>query len=149
MNSLNEGVRGSFTTPCSRALGGKSGITRAGPLVFIPQPAPLLFADAIHMLFLVLLSTFLLFAYLPPEGRPQLFTFIQEQTCKEQPPSFVINPINLIELELCAPTVALSYAEARGARARDRGEARTRERRSGSVQNDGASEARADALTPL
>lgn len=39
MNSLTTGVWGSFTTPCSRALGGKSGMTRAGPLVCFSQPA--------------------------------------------------------------------------------------------------------------
>lgn len=33
MNSLTTGVWGSFTTPYSRALGGKSGMTRAAPLV--------------------------------------------------------------------------------------------------------------------
>src|SRR5690606_25641898 len=33
MNSLSLGVWGSFSTPRSRALGGKSGMTRAAPLV--------------------------------------------------------------------------------------------------------------------
>ena len=33
MKSLSAGVWGSFITPCSRALGGKSGMTRAAPLV--------------------------------------------------------------------------------------------------------------------
>src|SRR3990167_7084431 len=33
MTSLTTGVWGSFTTPCSRALGGKSWMTRAAPLV--------------------------------------------------------------------------------------------------------------------
>jgi len=36
MNSLTQGVRGSFTAPRSRALGGESGMTRAAPLVFFP-----------------------------------------------------------------------------------------------------------------
>ncbi|WNF47920.1 hypothetical protein RHP75_05665 [Pseudomonas sp. SG20056] len=102
-----------------------------------------------HMLFLVLLSAFLWFANLPPDGRLQLFPITLEQACQEQPPDQVIDPINLIEKELCATAVVRSHAEARGARTRDSGEARTRERGSGSVQNDGASEARAGALTSL
>ena len=101
------------------------------------------------MLFLVLLSAFLWFANLPPDGRPQLFPFTLEQACQEQPPNLLTDPITLIEQELCATAVVRSHAEARGARARDSGEARTRERGSGSVQNDGASEARAGALTSL
>jgi len=36
--SLTTGVWGSFTTPRSRALGGKSGMTRAKPLVLIFPP---------------------------------------------------------------------------------------------------------------
>ncbi|WP_176600636.1 hypothetical protein [Pseudomonas sp. OTU750018] len=149
MNSLSTGVWGSFITPCSRALGGKSGMTRAAPLVCFAQPAPLHFADCLHMLFLVLLSAFLWFANLPPDGRPQLFPITLEHACPEQPTNLVTNPITLIEQELCATAVVRSHAEARGARARDSGEARTRERGSGSVQNDGASEARAGALTSL
>ena len=149
MTSLSTGVWGSFTTPCSRALGGKSGMTRAAPLVCFGQPVPLHFADSLHMLFLVLLSAFLWFANLPPDGRPKLFPITQEQACQEQPPNPVTDPIRLIERELCATAVVRSHAEARGARARDSGEARTRERGSGSVQNDGASEARAGALTSL
>ncbi len=64
------------------------------------------------MLFLVLLSAFLWFASLPPDGRPQLFPIPLKQACQEQP-----------EISL----------------------ARARERQSGSVQNEGASE-RAHAL---
>jgi hypothetical protein len=149
MTSLSTGVWGSFTTPCSRALGGKSGMTRAAPLVCFAQPAPLHFADCMHMLFLVLLSAFLWFANLPPDGRPQLFPITLEQACPEQKLSPGTETITLIEQELCATAVVRSHAEARGARARDSGEARTRERGSGSVQNDGASEARAGALTSL
>src|SRR3990167_4903346 len=33
MNSLSTGAWGSFSAPCTRALGGKSGMTRAAPLV--------------------------------------------------------------------------------------------------------------------
>ncbi|WP_422910158.1 hypothetical protein ACOCLD_18130 [Pseudomonas sp. MAC6] len=102
-----------------------------------------------HMLFLVLLSAFLWFANLPPDGRPQVFPITLEQACHAQKPSPGTDPITLIEQELCATAVVRSHAEARGARARDSGEARTRERGSGSVQNDGASEARAGALTSL
>ena len=58
--SLTTGVWGSFTTPRSRALGGKSGMTRAKPLVLI-QPRPLHFADCLHLVFLALLSAFLWF----------------------------------------------------------------------------------------
>ena len=112
MNSLTTGVWGSFSTPYPRALGGKSGMTRAAPLVCFAQPAPLQFADCMHMLFLVLLSAFLWFADLPPDGRPQLFPIPLKQACQEQP---------------------------------ETSRARARERQSGSVQNEGASE-RAHAL---
>ncbi|WP_422909906.1 hypothetical protein ACOCLD_16245 [Pseudomonas sp. MAC6] len=113
------------------------------------QPAPLRFADCLHMLFLVLLSAFLWFANLPPDSRPQLFPITLEQACQAQKPSPGTDPTTLIEREPCVTAGSRSHAEARGARARDSGEARTRERRSGSVQNDGASEARAGALTSL
>lgn len=99
MNSLTTGAWGSFITPCSRALGGKSGMTRAAPLVFFSQPVPLHFADCLHMLFLVLLSAFLWFANLPPDGRPQVFPITLEQACHAQKPSPGQDPITLIEQE--------------------------------------------------
>ncbi|WP_277700167.1 hypothetical protein [Pseudomonas sp. REST10] len=80
MNSLTTGEWGSFTAPRSRALGGKSGITRAAPLV-LNRPFPLHFADALHLVFLVLLSAFLWFASIPPFERPQVPGYFQKQAC--------------------------------------------------------------------
>ncbi|MGF0337101.1 hypothetical protein [Ectopseudomonas toyotomiensis] len=78
--SLTTGEWGSFTAPRSRALGGKSGMTRATPLVLI-RPRPLHFADCLHLVFLALLSAFLWYASLPPSERPQVPSYIQEQNC--------------------------------------------------------------------
>ena len=85
--SLTTGVWGSFTTPRSRALGGKSGMTRAKPLVLI-QPRPLHFADCLPLVFLALLSAFLWHASLPPSDRPQVPSYIQEQHCLTEPDPF-------------------------------------------------------------
>ena len=85
--SLTTGEWGSFTAPRSRALGGKSGITRAAPLVLI-QTRPLHFADCLHLVFLALLSAFLWYASLPPFERPQVPSYIQEQNCLTEPDPF-------------------------------------------------------------
>ncbi|WP_212630710.1 hypothetical protein [Pseudomonas sp. KB-10] len=85
--SLTTGEWGSFTAPRSRALGGKSGMTRAKPLVLI-RPRPLHFADCLHLLFLALLSAFLWYASLPPFERPQVPSYIQEQNCLTEPDPF-------------------------------------------------------------
>ncbi|MFG0414467.1 hypothetical protein ACF8MD_12415 [Pseudomonas sp. zjy_8] len=79
--SLTTGEWGSFTAPRSRALGGKSGMTRARPLVSILKTCPLHFADALHLVFLVLLSVFLWFASIPPFDLPQVPAYFQKQTC--------------------------------------------------------------------
>ena len=78
--SLTTGEWGSFTAPRSRALGGKSGMTRATPLVLI-RPRPLHFADCLHLVFLALLSAFLWYASLPSFERPQVPSYTQEQPC--------------------------------------------------------------------
>jgi len=148
MNSLTTGEWGSFTAPHSRALGGKSGMTRAKPLVLI-KSRPLHFADCLHLVFLALLSAFLWYASLPPFDRPQVPTYIQEQACLIDRQDRVEYPEHWMERDTCAAAGSRAHAEARGARARDSGGARMSERRSGSVQNEGASEARAFALTSL
>ncbi|MFI8979369.1 hypothetical protein [Ectopseudomonas khazarica] len=79
--SLTTGEWGSFTAPRSRALGGKSGMTRARPLVSTLNASPLHFADALHLVFLVLFSAFLWFASIPPFDRPQVPAYFQKQAC--------------------------------------------------------------------
>ncbi|QMV64968.1 hypothetical protein VUJ49_07900 [Pseudomonas berkeleyensis] len=140
--SLTTGEWGSFTAPRSRALGGKSGMTRAKPLVLI-QTRPLHFADCLHLVFLALLSAFLWYASLPPFDRPQVPAYVQEQPCLIDRQDRIEYPEHWMERKACEAASARTHAEARGARARDGGVARMSERRSGSVQNEGASEARA------
>lgn len=122
MSGLNLGVWGSFTAPRSRALGGKSGMTRATPLV-LNRPGPLHFADTLHLVFLVLLSAFLWFASLPPFRGPQVPPFIQEHICRSER----VDPIeyleNWVERELCATAGADLSSEARGGRIRASGAA--------------------------
>ena len=91
MNSLTTGAWGSFSAPCSRALGGKSRMTRAAPLVcfallFSPRCTSQ-FPAARPYLFVLLLLIFLMpwsvwVASLPPTRLPPLLAFIQEQTCR-------------------------------------------------------------------
>ncbi len=154
MISLSTGEWGSFTTPRSRALGGKSGMTRAAPLVSIIPPA----RTSSHSLFTLegpfalLLPAILLImwvANLPPDWRFQPSLYTQEQPCQEWRGNPFIDPTSQIEREVCDTAGAASRAPARGERGSASGEARTSERWSGSVQNGGASEARASALTPL
>lgn len=60
MNSLCQGVRDSFNVPRSRALGGKSGITRAEPLVllsYLSPSRPLLVAVVLLLLYLAFTSS--------------------------------------------------------------------------------------------
>ncbi|MGE8501445.1 MAG: hypothetical protein ACN6P1_04330 [Pseudomonas sp.] len=101
--SLTTGVWGSFTAPRSRALGGKSGITRATPLVLILNSRPLHFADSIPLLFLALLSAFLCYAKLPPYGQPQIPPYIQEQPCLIDQQDPFKPPDNWIESPECEP----------------------------------------------
>ncbi|WP_407295405.1 hypothetical protein [Stutzerimonas zhaodongensis] len=83
MKSLSLGVWGSFSTPRSRALGGKSGMTRAAPLVLfvLARRADLKLP---HLLALASLALYLAWVSMPPPDR-SLMTFIQEQTCPEDP----------------------------------------------------------------
>jgi len=101
--SLTTGEWGSFTAPRSRALGGKSGMTRAKPLVLIFKLLPLHFADCLHLLFLVLLSAFLWFASLPPHGRPQVLPFSLEQPCLIDRQAQAEYPEAWVEKEQCKP----------------------------------------------
>lgn len=98
--SLTTGEWGSFTTPRSRALGGKSGITRAKPLVLI---FPLHFAYCFHAAFLALLSAFLAYASLPPDGPLRLLPVIQEQPCLIEQQVPFEQPERWIEQEACKP----------------------------------------------
>ncbi|VEE14827.1 Uncharacterised protein [Ectopseudomonas mendocina] len=118
--SLTTGEWGSFTAPRSRALGGKSGMTRAKPLVLI-KSRPLHFADCLHLMFLALLSAFLWYASLPPFDRPQVPSYIQEQPCLFDRKDRSEYPEPRREREACEAASARTHAEARGARARDSG----------------------------
>ncbi len=101
--SLTTGVWGSFTAPRSRALGGKSGMTRARPLVSLLNASPLHFADALHLVFLVLLSAFLWFASIPPFDRPQVPAYFQKQACLIDRQIQAEYPDNWMRKEQCKP----------------------------------------------
>ncbi len=81
---LSLGVWGSFSTPHSRALGGKSGMTRAASLVFVlPRRADL---RVPHLSFgLACLAFCIAWATTPPPNRPHLLTFTQDQPCLDEP----------------------------------------------------------------
>ncbi|MBD9416729.1 hypothetical protein IB234_19370 [Pseudomonas sp. PDM16] len=82
MNSLCRGVWGSFTTPRSRALGGKSGMTRAAPLVFFP----LSLADLSRLLLLLaILALWRGCTYGLPPGPPPLLFFALDHSCSDCP----------------------------------------------------------------
>jgi hypothetical protein len=120
MNSLTTGAWGSFFAPCSRALGGKSGITRAAPLVFFA------FGQRLQLLLLLIVLTpwSALVASPPPENQGAKALAL-DQNCPQ--PAARPNPKQEPQQK---PETSV---------------ARTRERQSGSVQNEGASE-RAHAL---
>ncbi|MFY1018637.1 hypothetical protein [Ectopseudomonas khazarica] len=105
--SLTTGVWGSLTTPRSRALGGKSGMTRATPLVSIlnarHHPAPLQFADYVQFIVLMLLSAFLWFASIPPFDRPQVPAYLQKQACLIDRQIQAEYPDNWMRKEQCKP----------------------------------------------
>src|SRR5690606_24987336 len=85
------GVWGSFSTPRSRALGGKSGMTRAAPLVFfLSRRADLKLP---HLLALAGLALYLACISTPPPDRPHLMTFIQEQPCVDAPTFVFTDPV--------------------------------------------------------
>ncbi|WP_167364573.1 hypothetical protein [Ectopseudomonas composti] len=109
--SLTTGEWGSFTAPRSRALGGKSGMTRAKPLVLIFKLLPLHFADCLLLVFLALLGTFLSYASLPPYGRPQVPPFIQEQPCQADQHARAEYPEPWIEREPCVTAGAGLHVE--------------------------------------
>lgn len=119
MNSLSLGVWGSFTAPRSRALGGKSGMTRAAPLVLFilarraDLPFPLLLGLACLALGSALATT-------PPPNHPDLMTFIQEHTCLDDPTAAFTDPVTRdSQSEACLLPLS-RFAEARGsARARE------------------------------
>gem|GEM_PF-448566 len=91
MNSLSLGVWGSFSTPRSRALGGKSGMTRAAPLVlFLSRRADLKLP---HLLALASLAFFIAWTTTPPPDHPDLMTFIQEQPCLDDPTVVFTDPV--------------------------------------------------------
>ena len=109
MNSLSLGVWGSFSTPHSRALGGKSGMTRAAPLVlfalarrahhFLPH---LLLGLASLVLCIALAGT-------PPPNRPHLPALTQDQPCLDDPTD-LFDSITGLKLS-GARTAAQLYAE--------------------------------------
>ena len=86
MNSLCRGVWGSSITPRSRALGGKSGMTRAAPLVFFP----LSLAEISRLLLLLaILALWRGCTYGLPPGPPPLLFLAREHSCSDcQPDDF-------------------------------------------------------------
>jgi len=100
MNSLSLGVWGSFSTPRSRALGGKSGMTRAAPLVLfvLTRRANLRLP---HLLALASLALYLAWVSTPPPDR-LLMTFIQDQACPEDTTALFTDPITRIDSPCCA-----------------------------------------------
>lgn len=109
MNSLSLGVWGSFSTPRSRALGGKSGMTRAAPLVFVlPRRAYLCLPHLLLGLASLVLCVAL--AGTPPPDRPYLPPFTQDQPCLDDPIEFFIDAVTAWQL-MSARTAAQFYAE--------------------------------------
>lgn len=86
MISLSTGVWGSFIAPCSRALGGKSGMTRAAPLVSIIPPAHtsshvFSLPEGPTALLLPLILLVVWVSHLPPQWRTTSSLYAQEQRC--------------------------------------------------------------------
>ena len=110
MNSLSLGVWGSFSTPRSRALGGKSGMTRAAPLVCfafarLPHAFAALLAERPRLLLLLLIGLIPWSAWvaaLPPNGQPALLAPPYERACLGDPFDHFSDPINWIEKPWCA-----------------------------------------------
>ena len=113
MNSLCQGVRDSFTVPRSRALGGKSGMTRAAPLVLFCPRLP----DRPYLLLLLLcLSPWSAWVLsLPPAGPPSPFMPAQEQACHAAAPDRALDPVT--QEERCAVRAAGSDSRAATRRA--------------------------------
>ena len=109
MNSLSLGAWGSFSTPRSRALGGKSGMTRAAPLVLfvLARRADLRLP---HLSFgLACLALCIAWATTPPPDRPHLPALTQDQPCLDDPTDLIdsITGLKLYD----ARTAAQLYAE--------------------------------------
>src|SRR5690606_21157359 len=115
MKSLSLGVWGSFSTPRSRALGGKSGMTRAAPLVFfLSRRADLKLP---HLLALASLALYLAWISTPPPDHPHLMTFIQEQACLDDPTVVFTDPVTRdSQSEAC---LLPAHAVCRGTRHRE------------------------------
>ncbi|WP_313211613.1 hypothetical protein [Stutzerimonas nitrititolerans] len=115
MNSLSLGVWGSFSTPRSRALGGKSGMTRAAPLVLFILARRADFRLP-HLLALAGLALFIAWTATPPPDRPHLMTFIQEQPCQDDPTVVFTDPVTRdTQSEAC---LLPAHAVCRGTRQR-------------------------------
>lgn len=110
MNSLSLGVWGSFSTPRSRALGGKSGMTRAAPLVCfafarLPHAFAALLAERPRLLLLLLIGLMPWSAWvaaLPPNGQPAQLAPPYERACPSDPFDHISDPMNWIEKPWCA-----------------------------------------------
>jgi len=84
-------------------------MTRAAPLVLfvLARRANLKLP---HLLALASLALYLAWVSTPPPDRPHLMTFIQEQTCPEDPTDLFIDPVTALKLS-GARTAAQLYAE--------------------------------------
>ncbi|MFV0455759.1 MAG: hypothetical protein ACK5NQ_12360 [Pseudomonas sp.] len=120
MNSLSLGVWGSFSTPRSGALGGKSGMTRAAPLVLFVFARRAYLCLPHLLLGLASLVLCVALAGTPPPDHPYLMTFIQEQPCQDDPTVVFTDPVTRdSQSEACLLPLS-RFAEARGsARARE------------------------------
>ncbi|MNJ49258.1 hypothetical protein D3C77_444770 [compost metagenome] len=113
MTSLSRGVWGSFSTPRSRALGGKSGMTRAAPLVLFVL-ARRAYPCLPHLLLgLACLALCIALDGTPPPEHPYLPTFIQEQTCLDDPTEAFSDAVTAWPAK-SARTPAQLYAERSG-----------------------------------
>ena len=63
-----------------------------------------------HLLALASLALCIAWVSTPPPNRPHLMTFIQEQTCLEDPTDLLIDPVTALKLS-GARTAAQLYAE--------------------------------------
>lgn len=63
-----------------------------------------------HLLALASLALYLAWISTPPPDRPHLMTFIQEQTCPEDPTALFTDPVTALKLS-GARTAAQLYAE--------------------------------------
>jgi len=84
-------------------------MTRAAPLVLfvLARRADL---KLFHLLALASLALCIAWVSTPPPDRPHLMTFIQEQTCPEDPTALFTDPLTALKLS-GARTAAQLYAE--------------------------------------